>query len=427
VSAVDTDPRRQPADPDGEVRTWAASGAMALTGRADAGPLGPPAGLVPALSALGDQLRQQTARSGRPVDIDPLALLGERAAIADLRRQGSVSCGGRTRLLPTRDGWLALTLARPDDDALVPAWLECEDLAESHERWEPIAAAVARRRVSELTERGRLLGLPVAALPRRAQGVPAANRPSTPAALTEVRGAPAPARSLTGLRVADLSGLWAGPLCGSLLASAGATVVKVESTSRPDGARGGPAVFFDLLNGAKSSVALDLGCRRGVRMLRALLQAVDVVIESSRPRALAQLGIDAAALVAGGGPQVWVSITGHGRTGEAGGWTAFGDDAAVAGGLVAWDDAGPCFCADAVADPIAGLVAANAALDALAAGGRWMVDVPLARVAAHLAGPTLPVTGAPVPAPPRARPAPRPAPRFGAQTAEVLATWAAVS
>lgn len=427
MSAVDTDLRRQPADPDGEVRMWAASGAMALTGRADAEPLGPPAGLVPALSALGDRLRQRTARSGRPVDVDPLALLGERAAIAGLRRRGSVSCGGSTRLLPTSDGWLAVALARPDDDALVPAWLEREDLAEGDERWRSIAAAVAGCRVSDLTDRGRWLGLPVAALPRRARDAPAADRPSTPAVLTEVPGAPAPARSLAGLRVADLSGLWAGPLCGSLLASAGATVVKVESASRPDGARGGPSQFFDLLNGAKSSVALDFGSRRGVRMLRAMLQAVDVVIESSRPRALAQLGIDAAALVAGGGPQVWVSITGHGRAGDAGSWVAFGDDAAVAGGLVAWDDAGPCFCADAVADPIAGLVAATAALDALAAGGRWMVDVALAGVAAHVAGPTLPVPGAPVVVPPRVRPATRSAPRLGAQTAEVLATWGAGS
>ena len=52
----------------------------------------------------------------------------------------------------------------------------------------------------------------------------------------------APARpDVTGLLVVDLSALWAGPLCGGLLAGAGATVVKVESTHRPDGARRGPA------------------------------------------------------------------------------------------------------------------------------------------------------------------------------------------
>ncbi len=69
----------------------------------------------------------------------------------------------------------------------------------------------------------------------------------------------------------------------------------------------------------------------------------------------------------------------------------FGDDAAVAGGLVCWQDDRPVFCADAVADPVSGLVAAAACLDALATGGRWLVDVGMAGVAAHLAGPTLPV------------------------------------
>ena len=60
---------------------------------------------------------------------------------------------------------------------------------------------------------------------------------------------------------------------------------------------------------------------------------------------------------------------------------------------MAWDGDEPCFCADAVADPTSGLVAAAATLDALATGGRWLLDVSLAGVARHLAGPTLPVPG----------------------------------
>ena len=142
----------------------------------------------------------------------------------------------------------------------------------------------------------------------------------------------------------------------------------------------------------------------------ALVARADVVIESSRPRALEQLGIDAAAAVASG-PTVWVSITGHGRTGAARNRVGFGDDAAVAGGLVSWTSAAvgagvdPCFCADAVADPCSGLVAAAAAVAALAAGGRWLVDVALSGVAARLAGPTLEVgdLDATAPRPPRSR------------------------
>jgi crotonobetainyl-CoA:carnitine CoA-transferase CaiB-like acyl-CoA transferase len=124
--------------------------------------------------------------------------------------------------------------------------------------------------------------------------------------------------------------------------------------------------------------------------------------------------------VAEGGPQVWASITGHGRRGPAAARIGFGDDAAVAGGLVSWDDQGPCFTADAVADPTTGVVTAAAALDALAAGGRWLLDVSMAGVAAHLAGPTLDARDAPAPQPPRARPPAGPGPRLGEHTTVVL-------
>ena len=64
---------------------------------------------------------------------------------------------------------------------------------------------------------------------------------------------------------------------------------------------------------------------------------------------------------------------------------AFGDDAAAAGGLVAHDDEGPCFVADAVADPLTGVAAAAAAVAALEVGGGWLLDVAMSRVAAHVA------------------------------------------
>ena len=225
-----------------------------------------------------------------------------------------------------------------------------------------------------------LLGLPVA---RLGEAGP------TGVAAEPLGGAPA--REATGLLVVDLSALWAGPLCGDLLARAGATVVKVESHSRPDGARRGPAAFFDLLNWRKRSVALDLQRAEGTRLLHGLVQRADVVIEASRPRALAQLGISVRHLVERGGPQVWISITGYGRTGDAANRVGFGDDAAVAGGLVAWAGRTPMFCADAVADPLTGLTAANACLEALVRGGRWLLDVSMAGVSAGLAGPALAV------------------------------------
>jgi hypothetical protein len=390
------------------VTAWAESGAMALSGRPDRAPLGPPAGLVGGIASTGRAVTELSSSLGATVELDWLALLGERAALAGLERRGATSCGGSTRLLAAVDGWIAVSLARPSDVELVPAWLEVG--SPDGEPWPAIATAVAERASSELVARAGLLGLPVGALGERAAEGGVVATPCSDAAATT---------ALADLVVVDLSSLWAGPLCASLLGLAGAQVVKVESRTRPDGARRSDDGFFDLLNHGKQSVALDLPTPAGRSALLALIRRADVVVESARPRALEQLGIVAGdELARANGPRAWVSITGHGRTSSR---VAFGDDAAVAGGLVVQDDDGPMFCADAVADPITGLVATAAALDALAQGGRWLLDVAMAGVAAGCAGPTLPTDGA-VATNPRARTAPRSARPLGADTARVLAT-----
>ena len=416
-------PDRSPSTAD-QVAAWADSGAMSLTGRQGGPPLGPPADLVPELVATGRLLEARAAALGGSVTVEPLSLLGERAALSGLQRQGAISCGGSTRLLRAADGWFAVALARSEDLDLVPAWLE--RAAPLDDPWSAVADAARLTSAAELVDRAAMLGLPAASLPERSYE---ARRTGTlfgelPVCAAEVSGlpapAPAPVRALRGTVVVDLSSLWAGPLCGSLLAAAGASVVKVESTGRPDGARRGPQAFFDLLNAGKRSVALDLTRADGRRALTDLVGSADVVIEASRPRALEQLGIDAIRIVSGTGPTVWASITGHGRTGPGRDRVAFGDDAAVAGGLVCWDGDQPCFCADAVADPVAGVVAAAAVLDALARGGRWLLDVSMATVASHLAGPTL-AGGAAVAAPPVARTPSASGPALGEHTEQVLA------
>jgi crotonobetainyl-CoA:carnitine CoA-transferase CaiB-like acyl-CoA transferase len=234
------------------------------------------------------------------------------------------------------------------------------------------------------------------------------------------------------MTVVDLSSLWAGPLCAQILQLTGARVVKVESEHRPDGARFGVPTFFDLLHAGQESVALDLSSWSGRDALRRLLNAADVVIEASRPRALEQLGIVSPETPSLGGPRAWVSITGYGRAEPGRNWIAFGDDAAVAGGLVAWDARGPCFCADAIADPASGLVAAAATLSALERGGRWLLDISLSGVAASLTGRRRALDrsgglngsaddlGTLAVSPPRARPAPGRAPALGEHTRQVL-------
>jgi crotonobetainyl-CoA:carnitine CoA-transferase CaiB-like acyl-CoA transferase len=181
--------------------------------------------------------------------------------------------------------------------------------------------------------------------------------------------------------VVDLSSLWAGPLCSRLLREHDARVVKVESKTRADGARNGPVAFFDLMHAGKEFTSIDFTAEA----LRPLLLEADVVIEGSRPRALEQLGIDAREIIVDG-PRVWLSITGHGREEPQRNWVGFGDDAAVAGGLVGSREGTPCFMGDAIADPLTGIAGAAAVLAALKDGGRWMIDCNLAGVAAYVAG-----------------------------------------
>jgi crotonobetainyl-CoA:carnitine CoA-transferase CaiB-like acyl-CoA transferase len=145
-----------------------------------------------------------------------------------------------------------------------------------------------------------------------------------------------------------------------------------------------------------------------------------VVIESARPRALEQLDVSAAEFVESGGPQVWVSITGYGREGADANRVAFGDDAAAAGGLLCQAGSTPVFCADAVADPLTGLAAADACLGACESGGRWLLDVSMSAVSSSMAGPTLAVPPGVKIASPRARRPVAAAPALGEHSAYVL-------
>lgn len=398
--------------PCGEEVPWVASGLAPLTGRAD----GPP--LVPVGSpstAVGGALLAATALArwqGRDPDGLPgVEVLGERAALAGYRRQGPRSLGGRFALAATRDGWFGLSLARDQDLELLPAFTG-GDLSAEPDPFETLGAWLADRAGDELAAQARLLSLPYAVVrPPAPTGAAASSAPPWRWSV----GGPTVRRGL----VVDLSSLWAGPLTGHLLTQLGHEVVKVESTTRPDGARGGSRAFFDLLHAGQRAVALDLTAPAGVAQLRALVARAELVIDGSRPRAMARLGIDVDQVVAGG--TSWLSITGHGRTGAAGMRPAFGDDAAAAGGLLAWDDQGPVPVGDAVADPLTGAYGAVAALACLASPRGWLVELSLARAAASAAALVGDgsAAGAPL-TPPRARTPAGTAADLGADTVAVL-------
>ena len=310
--------------------------------------------------------------------LDGATLLGERAALNGFAIPARRSAGGKCHLLAARDGWVALNLARDADRELLPAlfgarMVDTADLGE-------IAELIYVCKAQALVARGREMGLAIAAVDEPRSGV----------AITQMAAAtPAPPPSRPPL-VLDLSALWAGPLCAHLLQLAGAKVVKAESRARPDALRQGDPAFFALLNGDKDSVSADLAGST----IHALIAKADIVIEAARPRAFVQLGIDAGAMVAAKPGMVWITITGHGATGEAADWTGFGDDCGVAGGLSgalsgalpgAMGEASGSvgFVGDAIADPLTGIAAARAAWQAWSSGSGGRIGLAMSGVAAQ--------------------------------------------
>lgn len=300
-------------------------------------------------------------------------LLGERAALLGLSRpRGGISCSGASRLLSCNDGCIAVSLPRASDWELLPAWLETQQV----KCWQVVHESLETQSVHRMLSRGRLLGLAVA----EASAPPGATslKPINEIDHSRVRAA--------SPLVVDLSALWAGPLCAALLRLAGAKVIKVESTTRPDGARSGHQHFYGLLNQGKRSVALDFDAPEHRRVLHRLLERADVVVESSRPRALNQLGVYPEELVDRRERIVWVSITGYGREKPEANWIAFGDDAGAAAGLsyLMREATGNYeFAGDAIADPVTGVEAAWRAWNAWVNGSSELITLAMKDVVAQ--------------------------------------------
>ena len=355
------------------VLAWARSGLMALTGGSSGPPLSPAVPVLIRAQVVASAVADLASKQGRPLNLDVHEVLAGRAAEAGWRRQGTVSANGTCRLLPAADGWLAVNLARPVDVRSLPAVLGRELPGDP---WAELHADAAGRPAAEMAAAAQLVGIPAAVL---GGDDPAPLRLTTLGPRATLLPVPA--------LVLDLSAMWAGPLCASILGRAGWRVLKVEDSRRPDGARFGPPRFYASLHASQPAVRLDFGSAIGRAELRRLADDADVIIESSRPRALRALGLIADEWLGAAPGRIWVSVTGYGRD-DPQQRVAFGDDAAVAGGLVAYGpDGTPVFCGDAIADPLTGLYAGLAALAAHAAGGGLLVDVAMAGVSADIARP----------------------------------------
>lgn len=327
-----------------------------------------------ALTALAAEIAQTSAAIGRPVVIDT-GRVADRGDSLALGQPGVWSPNRSCRMVQAADGWLAVNLPRAADRLSVPAWIGCREAADV---WPAIIRTARRTPRRRLLDDARLLGLAVAGV-GEVQAL-------TPEAPTVRLAGGAKSRGLRPLKIVDLSSLWAGPLCGGVLAQAGAAVTKIESRGRPDTLRESAPGFFHRLNGFKTLETLDFQNAADMARLAEAIDGADALITSARRRAFDQMDLSPERVFARNPGLTWVAITGHGWTGDGADRVAFGDDAAAAGGLARLTPAGkPRFLGDALADPLTGLAAAAGALRAVAAGGGVLVDAALARIAAGVA------------------------------------------
>ena len=178
---------------------------------------------------------------------------------------------------------------------------------------------------------------------------------------------------LSGLRVLDVSTVLAGPLTCQILGDYGADVIKVEHP-RGDSMRGhgrskdGVSLWWKMISRNKRCVALYLGDPDGAEVFRRLVATADVVVESFRPGTFERWGLGYEALREINPGLVLVRISGFGQTGPYRERAGFGTLAEAMSGFAAITgepDGPPTLPPFGLADSIAGLTAANAALMAL--------------------------------------------------------------
>ncbi|OBA80799.1 CoA-transferase [Mycobacterium sp. 1164966.3] len=146
---------------------------------------------------------------------------------------------------------------------------------------------------------------------------------------------------LEGVRVVELTKVWAGPYAGKLLALLGAEVIKVETAGSPEEMRayGGTdinhAPYFLSINPEILSIDLDIKSADGMTLLRDLVARSDIVINNLRPGAMERqgLGYDQLKLIK---PDIIsVSIKMWGNDGPLGHQTGYAPSFAALAGLAA--------------------------------------------------------------------------------------------
>ncbi|MDE2198979.1 MAG: CoA transferase [Rhodospirillales bacterium] len=194
--------------------------------------------------------------------------------------------------------------------------------------------------------------------------------------------------TLDGIRILDLSRLFAGNLLTQILGDFGAEVIKIEP---PEGdtlrawKTAGIATHWKIYSRNKKSLCLSLRDPRAGEIIRKLVPSAHIFIESFRPGVLEKMGLSPEALLAINPSLVIIRISGWGQSGPYAHRPGFGTVIEGIAGFAAingFADREPVLPPMYLADGAAGLYGASAAMIALREvemnGGRGqVVDLPL--------------------------------------------------
>jgi crotonobetainyl-CoA:carnitine CoA-transferase CaiB-like acyl-CoA transferase len=224
-----------------------------------------------------------------------------------------------------------------------------------------------------------------------------AARPGPPSEVSppfRARGGP-----LQGVRVLELTKVWAGPYAGKILAMLGAEVIKVESLQNMDemrvygGADPDNAPHYLCLNPEILSVQLDLKAADGVGWLRRMAVKSDIVLNNIKPGAMERAGLGYADLRQVKPDVISVSLKMNGDAGPLAYQTGYAPCFAALGGmnyLVGYEGEPPRAMNMSYGDSTCGALTALGALIALLhrerSGEGQFVDVSAVECMASLVG-----------------------------------------
>ncbi|MET0371416.1 MAG: CoA transferase [Sphingobium sp.] len=259
----------------------------------------------------------------------------------------------------------------------------------------PVCSAEGARRIDHFRARGLWVdnidgGFEQAAAPFRIDGARTRHVGPVPGVGSDGGDAPWPARAartaqgdgalpLAGVKVADCTAFWAGPVASLLLAALGADVIHVEGPDHFDSNRNDSVVprdqpdwheqagLFHAVNTGKRGLAIDLKSPEGQATFRTVLDGCDVLIENNSPRVMDKFGLNWATLHGRNPGLVMTRMPGFGLDGPWRDRVAYAFTAEAVSGLAwstGWSDAGPTVIGGPC-DPLAAAHAAFATILAL--------------------------------------------------------------